>query len=645
MFKSSIYTKLTTLLLLVITSVCTINIAGASVKQYTVEELFKKSQFRQLDISPNGKYLAALAPFGGRHNIVVMETNGLKNMVAVTDLKDYDVSSFFWANNDTIVFGIDKEGLESVALYSVKKEGGRAKILIKPKISWGARSIRSPSVIDRLVDDPDHILVSYNKRKVKYPDIYKLNINTAKLTLISKNPGKTVGTLYDHNVNLRIKIELEGVIQTIYYRDNNDQDWRIIGSGSMNEEGMAPLAFDYDNTTLYVASNKGRDTQAIYKYNFEENKLGELLFAKEGYDVTTPILSYAKKKLVGFAWQDEKPHIHYIDNEYKTIYEGLKQAFPGKSVSITSKTRDEKLSVVITYSDVAPPKYYLYDQNENKVKFLAASRNWIDPKDMAPMEPIKYTARDGLTISGYLTLPVDYKEGSDRIPLIVNPHGGPFGVRDNWGYNPEIQLLANRGYAVLQMNFRGSGGYGHKFLTAGYKEWGNKMQNDITDSVDWAIKEGFADPDKICIYGASYGGYATMAGLTFTPELYKCGINYVGVTDVALLFSTWPESWDVMTDVQVERIGDPDDDEFMESISPLFHVEKIQAPLLILHGKRDPRVVFKHATKLKRKMDKFDKPYEWLSKKKEGHGFRKEENVIEVYKLISKFLDKHIGDS
>ncbi|MCK5664076.1 MAG: S9 family peptidase, partial [Thiotrichaceae bacterium] len=488
MIKSSIYTKLTTLLLLVITSVFTINTAGAAVKQYTVEDFFKNSQFRSFQLSPNGKYLAALAPLRDRYNIVVMETDGLKNMTAVTDLKDYDIDGFFWGNNDRIVFTLDKEGTESFALYSVKKEGGRVKTLVKPKISWGGRSIRTASVIDRLPEDDDHVLVSYNKRKVKYPDIYKLNISTGKLTLFSKNPGDIVGSLYDHDSILRFKIELEGVIQTTYYRDNKNQDWRVFSKSSQLEEGIRPLAFDYDNTTLYVASNKGRDTQAIYKYNFEENKLGELLFSKEGFDVTSPIFSYARKKLIGFAWQDDKPQIHYIDDDYKKFHTGLKQAFPDKIVALSSTSRDEKLAVVTTYSDVATPKYYLYDINKKQVKFLGASKNWIDPKDMAAMKPIKYTARDGLTINGYLTLPVDYKEGSDRIPLIVNPHGGPFGIRDSWGYNPEIQLLANRGYAVLQMNFRGSGGYGHKFLTAGYREWGNKMQHDITDSVDWAIK-------------------------------------------------------------------------------------------------------------------------------------------------------------
>jgi len=645
MIKSSIYIKLTTLLLLVISSVFTINIVEAQVKQYTVEDFFKNSQFRSFKLSPNGKYLAALAPLRDRYNIIVMETDGLKNMTAVTDLKDYDIDGFFWGNNDRIVFTLDKEGTESFALYSVKKEGGRVKTLVKPKISWGARAIRTASVIDRLPEDDDHVLVSYNKRKVKYPDIYKLNINTGKLTLLSKNPGDIIGSLYDHNSVLRIKIELEGVIQTTYYRDNEQQEWRVFSKSSMLEEGISPLSFDYDNTTLYVASNKGRDTQAIYKYNFEENKLGELLFAKDGVDVTSPIFSYAKKKLIGFEWQDEKPHIEYIDDDYKRSFKGLQQAFPDKEVVLSSTSRDEKLAVVMTYSDIATPKFYLYDINKKQVKFLGAYKNWIDPKDMAPMKPIEYTSRDGLTIHGYLTLPVDYKKGSGKIPLIVNPHGGPFGVRDSWGYNPEHQLFANRGYAVLQMNFRGSGGYGHKFATAGHKEWGNKMQHDITDSVEWAIKQGFADPDKICIYGTSYGGYATMAGLTFTPDLYKCGINYVGVTDVAMLFNTMPEAWEVQIDVMKEQIGDPDDNKFMESISPLFHVKNIKAPLLILHGKRDPRVVFKHATKLKSKMKKYNKPYEWLSKPKEGHGFQKEENKIEAYKLITKFLDKHIGDS
>jgi dipeptidyl aminopeptidase/acylaminoacyl peptidase len=226
--------------------------------------------------------------------------------------------------------------------------------------------------------------------------------------------------------------------------------------------------------------------------------------------------------------------------------------------------------------------------------------------------------------------------------LIVNPHGGPFGVRDSWGFNSEHQFFANRGYAVLQVNFRGSGGYGREFEQAGYREWGRKMQNDVTDAVRWAIDQGIADPERICIYGGSYGGYATMAGLAFTPDLYQCGINYVGVTDVELLFETMPEHWSIAREVMEQQIGDPDDESMMRAISPLYHTDKIDDPVLILQGKRDPRVVMEHATRLRDKLEDSGKKYEWLMKNDEGHGFRKEENRIEAYTLMEDFLAKYL---
>ncbi|MGV6827343.1 MAG: S9 family peptidase [bacterium] len=594
-----------------------------------------------MQISPDGKHLAALAPLNGYRNIVVINIDDLTQAKPLTGFDSFDVRTFFWGNDNRIVFTLDKEGMESFALYSVNREGGKVKTLIEPQVSIGARAIRAANVINVLKNDDEHILVSYNKRHVKYPDIYKLNIVTGKKELLAKNNNRSIGSITDHDGVVRARIELDDLNYEIFYRDTAEDDWRSIYVGNSLEESMGPIGFDYDNKTLYFSSNIGRDKMAIYTYDIANNKLGEMLFGHDEVDVNGPLFSYADKKLIGFSYTTDKNHLVYTDPTWKGLQESLDAAFPDDVVRISSLTDDAMRAIVAVGSDIKPVSYYLLDRKAGNMRFLVNTRDWIKPEEMAPMKPIQYTARDGLTIHGYLTLPRDYKEG-DKVPLIVNPHGGPFGPRDNWRFNDEHQLFANRGYATLQMNFRGSGGYGHKFQAAGWGQWGKDMQNDITDAVNWAVKEGFADKNKVCIYGASYGGYATMAGLTFTPELYKCGINYVGVTDMNLLYDTMPEAWEVYLPQMKIQNGDPNDKAMMDAISPLRHVEKIQAPVLIIHGQADPRVNYKHATKLRSEMESHDKPYEWLMKKKEGHGFYKEENRLEAYTMMDEFLAKYL---
>ena len=569
-----------------------------------------------------------------------METGNLRKANAVTGLKKYDIRNFFWANDDRIVFTFDKEGEEAFGLYAVGREGGRVDTLVEPEVSWGARAIRFASVVDRLRDDPNHVIISYNKRRVESPDLYKLNVNNGDLDLIARNLGNSVGQVIDRAGVVRVRVDLDGTTYSVQYRESEKQDWRKILEGDALEEGISPLAFDYDNRTLYVASNVGRDRSAVYRYDLEKGELGELLFGHDEVDVDgSPIFSHAGRKLVGFSYTTDKPRVHFVDEERVALQKALDQAFPGKVALVTSWSDDETLAVVTTFSDRDPPRYYLYDKTSGQVRFLVAAMDWIDPKTMAPMKPIEYTARDGLKIHGYLTLPTSYD--GKPVPMIINPHGGPW-VRDEWGFNPEHQFFANRGYATLQMNFRGSTGYGRSFTRAGDRQWGLKMQDDITDAVKWAIDQGFADPKRICIYGASYGGYATMAGLTSTPELYRCGINYVGVTDVELLFDTMPKHWEISREVMKAQVGNPKDEKFMKRISPLYHAEKIEAPVFIVHGKRDPRVDIRHAERLRDRLDDLDKPYEWLVKSKEGHGFVKEENRLELYRKMDAFLGKYL---
>ncbi|GHB58472.1 peptidase [Psychrosphaera saromensis] len=626
---------------------------SAQVTQPSVEDFFKNPTFSSLQLSPDGKYLAVLSPINDRKNIVILETEGLKNAKPVTKFDEQDISGFTWANDNEIVFTLDSDGNEAFSLYKINVHAKKGKVveLIGSKV--GASGIRSAAIVHMLPNDPDHIIVQYNGRNIKAPDLYKLPLNSRwdrkrdrnyKMELIAKNPGDYQVWLLDHDGEVRGAMSIDGLQGKFYYKAKGKKEFSILREYEVTSENIQPLAFDFDNKSLFVASNIGRDTYAVYKYDPDNNKLGELVLSVPEIDVSSLGFSIKRKKLIAISYINEYPEVTYFDEETAHMMASLEKAFVNKKVSITSQSKDEKLNIVYAGSDTDPGQYYLFDKVKNTLKSLVAPMPWLDTTLLSEMKPIKFQSRDGLTLRGYLTLPKN--SDGKKVPLIVNPHGGPFGIRDSWGFNPEAQFFASRGYATVQVNFRGSGGYGRKFEQAGYGgKWGAEMQNDITDTVKHLINNGTVDPEKVCIYGASYGGYATMAGLTFTPELYKCGINYVGVTDIELLFDSLPKHWEPQREVMKKQIGDPEDKELMKRMSPLHHVDKIVAPVMIVQGAKDPRVVKKHATKLRealkdRGIELSDD--EWIMKENEGHGFAKQENKIELYTKMEKFLAKYL---
>ncbi|MDH5434549.1 MAG: S9 family peptidase [Gammaproteobacteria bacterium] len=625
----------------------------ANPQKIPVEDFFRNPEFSSLQLSPNGKYLAVLAPVKNRRNIVIMETEGLKNMRVITGL-DEDIASFFWANNKDIVFTLDADGNEAFSILKVDTSLKQSKIVRLVGSSVGASGIRSASTVHILPDDPDHILIQFNGRRVNAPDIYKLPLDSKwnserrknnQMKIVAKNPGDVQGWLIDHDGDVRGAVSVKGLEGKLHFKDKDEEKFRVLREFNVLDESITPLAFDFDNKMMYVASNIGRDLNAIYKFDPYKNKLGEMIFSHDKVDVTNLLMSRKQQKLIGVSYIYEYPETEYFDDSTRSLMKSLKKAFPDKRVSITSQSEDENLLVVFVNNDNDPGKYYLFDKVKNKLIFLVHSMEWLNVDMLSHMKPIKFKSRDGMLIHGYITIPKN--SNGKNLPLIVNPHGGPFGVRDIWGYNPEHQFFAGRGYATVQVNYRGSGGYGRKFEQAGYGgKWGAEMQHDITDAVNYLVKEGIANPDKICIYGASYGGYATMAGLTFTPDLFKCGVNYVGVTDVGLLFTSMPKHWEPAKELMKIQIGDPDDQKLMDRMSPLAHVDKIKAPLMIVHGARDPRVVKQHATDLRDMLEGRGiilTDDEWIMKLKEGHGFRKEENRIELYKKMDKFFDKYLN--
>jgi dipeptidyl aminopeptidase/acylaminoacyl peptidase len=339
-------------------------------------------------------------------------------------------------------------------------------------------------------------------------------------------------------------------------------------------------------------------------------------------------------------WKRERK---FLDAEMEKIFQSLTAKLPKYEISVAGRNKAEDMFIIRTYSDRSLGAYYLYEKATDKLTKLSDVSPWLREEDLAEMKPIFFTSRDGLKVHGYLTVP----KGSEakNLPVVVNPHGGPW-YRDAWGFNPEVQFLANRGFAVLQINFRGSTGYGRKFWESSFKQWGKEMQNDITDGVNWLIKQGIADPARVAIYGASYGGYATLAGLTFTPDLYACGVDYVGVSNLFTFMETLPPYWKPYLEMMYEMVGDPEKDKTeMEATSPVFHVDKIKAPLLVIQGAQDPRVNIAESNQIVEALKKRGVVVEYIVKENEGHGFANEENRFVVYEAMEQFLKKHLNDT
>jgi len=353
-------------------------------------------------------------------------------------------------------------------------------------------------------------------------------------------------------------------------------------------------------------------------------------------------MSYSKKRkvLTEINYTTWKPERKFLDKETENIYKKLEAKLPKYEVYITFNNKNEDAFTVRTMSDRTLGSYYLYEKNTDKLTKLADRNPWLNENDLAEVKPILYKSRDGLTIHGYLTLPKG--KAPKNLPVVVNPHGGPW-ARDIWGFNSEVQFLANRGYAVLQMNFRGSTGYGRKFWEISFKQWGKTMQDDVSDGVKWLIAQGIADPKRIAIYGGSYGGYATLAGLAFSPDLYACGVDYVGVSNLFTFMKSIPPYWKPYLDMFYEMVGDTKKDSvLMASASPVYHVDKIKAPLFVAQGAKDPRVNIDESNQIVEALKKrgIDVPY--MVKDNEGHGFANEENRFDFYEAMETFLAKHL---
>lgn len=598
-----------------------------------LEDFFRNPVKTQFKISPDGKNYAYLAPVKSRMNIHVQKVDA-KNAQVITAVMDRDIAGFMWANNSTIIYSKDNGGDENYVLYRVNVE-------TKEVIALTPESAVRAEIIDELWNDPDHVLIQTNQIDPSLFDVYRLNITTGESVLLTKNPGNITGWLADHEGRVRIATSTDGVNTSLLYRSDDIADnWKPLVTTNFRES-VSPLFFTFDNKKLFCSSNIDRDKSAIIVFDLESGKESEVIYEHPEVDVYSLNYSKHRKVLTSVIYETDKNYRHFIDPYMRDHYEFVQQQLPGYEVNLSGSNRTEDVFIVRTYSDKSLGAYYIYNSKTRELRMIDQVSPWLDESKLCDMKPFEYKTRDGLLIHGYLTLPKN--RTAVNLPLVVNPHGGPW-ARDSWGFNPEVQFLANRGYAVLQMNFRGSVGYGKSFWENSFKQWGRNMQNDITDGVYRLIEDGIVDRDRVAIYGASYGGYATLAGLAFTPDLYACGVDYVGVSNLLTFMKTIPPYWKPYLEMMYEMVGNPNKEEdLLKAASPVFHADKITAPLLIAQGAKDPRVNVEESNQIVNALRDRGVAVEYLLEPEEGHGFSNEENRFKFYRAMETFLARYLG--
>lgn len=603
----------------------------SGVPQIAVEDFMRSPGSFGYELSPDGKYLSYVDTWENRSNVFVEKIGEKGEPVRVTSSKDRDIPGFFW-KGDNILYRKDKGGDENFHIYSSAFNGNQEKDLTPyDKVNV--------LIVSGLSGVKDEILISMNKEDAVVFDVYKLNVKTGETKLIAKNPGNIQAWIADRQGKIRLALESDGVESTLLYRDTEEEAFKPLVA-LKNGDGINPLGFSADGKSIYAVSNNGRDKIALVQLNLKGEE--EVLYQHPDVDVTGAFFDKKQDKMLAAVYMTDKAHLKFFDDKFEAMYHKLQQKLgvSESEIGLNDYNEDMTKFIVGVSNDKTYGMYYFYDTVTDELKSLGNLSPWLDPNQMADMHPISYKSRDGLTIHGYLTLPKNKK--AQNLPMIVNPHGGPW-ARDMWGFNPEVQLLANHGYAVLQMNFRSSTGYGKAFLDAGNKQWGLKIQDDITDGVKWAIQQGIADPERVGIYGASFGGYATLTGITKTPELYAAAVDYVGVSNMFTFLGTIPPYWETMRNMFNERVGDLEKDkEMLKKISPVFHVDKIVTPLFVAQGANDPRVNKAESDQIVAALKNRGVQVEYMVKENEGHGFHNEENSIEFYNAMIKFLDKHL---
>ena len=612
--------------------------------KYSVEDYFKKPEQSSFQFSPDGNYFSfRQRDENGKSHVYVKNTDTDKINLAIEEGEDL-IRGYGWANNSRLIYLKDKGGDENYHIYAADIDGKNSMDLtpfdgVKANFS------------NLLKDQRDFVIVDLNKNNPEIFEPYKLNIVSGELTQLYKNEDASnpiSGYTFDKDGNLKGYTQKEGATNySLYYRLGENEPFKKMLTTTW-QDNFYIAGFDYASGNphqAYVISNLESNTDELILYDFETNKEIKKVFSNPTFDVGGMSRSKLRNYEIDYYYfNGEKSTTIPVSDAYKKMHEKFQNQFGDKEFNISSVTDKEDKYLIYVTSDKLYGKYFTYDVNEDAFKEIMDLMPQLEEDNMAAMRSLKFKTRDGLTIYAYLTLSNTTLTGA-KVPLIVNPHGGPYGPRDSWGFNPESQLFASRGYATLQINYRGSGGYGKEFYLAGNKQIGRKMLNDLEDGVAYVKTLGLIDDSKIAIYGASYGGLATLGSLVKTPDLYTCGVDYVGVSNLFTFFKSFPPYWKPYLGQVYEQWYDEnskEDQEIMKKVSPALNVDKMKKPLFVIQGANDPRVNIDESDQVVLNLRKrgFDVPY--MVKYDEGHGFGKEHNKIELYKSMMGFFAKHL---
>lgn len=628
-------------------------------RTYPIEQFLRHPTIWTMRISPDANYIGAIVSADdGKPALVVLDRFNLERTAVLSMGGRDQVHDFAWVADDHLIvrparqegmldkplptgelFGVDAEGERTTHLfgYRLAREGSQATNIRGPVAEHA-----NAYLLDPLESDPHQILITvepWGATEGTINEVRRLNLRSGRTSRVASAPVRHASFLADLDGNLRLAWgdTLAG-LQELYMRPAAGGDWRKIHDEAGTNVRVRPVSFLGDGERVHVITADRSRPSRLEVMNPATGER-ELVVADPIADIDYALFG-PDRQIYAVIVEPDRPRLLFVDerSDEARLSKALETSFPGRFAYFTSFSRNGRYGLVHVYGDRSPTEFYLFDRETMQADFLIGAQDWIDPDDMAEMRPIRVQAHDGLDLHGYLTLPPGH--GEKNLPMIVVPHGGPHGYRDSWGFDPEMQLLANRGYAVLQVNFRASGGYGLAFEYAGYRQWAGHMQDDLAAAVRWAIAQGHADPERICIYGASYGGYAAMMNPVRYPDLYRCAVGYIGVYDLRRLYSEGDGKGYLYQKAALERaIGT----EHLASSSPVSHADRIKIPVMLVHGGEDQRAPVSHARRMRAALRAAGNEPEWLLERREGHGFYQMDRRINLQERLLAFFERHIG--